>query len=120
MHCCIAVDANQSRRSKRRYQGFSQSFQATESNNFQDDFGSEDYETVFDDSTGTKSKLNANLPFVRESEAAEETPLWKDEFESKATGLRAKDAATSNIPATPMVPIHAMKHDEYEREVFEL
>ena len=94
--------------------------EARESNDFQADFGTEEYETVFDDYTGTRSKLNANTPIVRESEAAEETQLWEDEFEPNATGLRAKNAATSNIPATPMVPIHAMKHDEYEREVFEL
>jgi hypothetical protein len=62
------------------------------------------------------------VPFVDDSEMTTEASQWASELaESVTADAPAQQTVTSSyVPATPTIPIHAMKHEEYEREVFEL
>ncbi|HKO98337.1 MAG TPA: hypothetical protein VJU86_15170 [Pyrinomonadaceae bacterium] len=86
---------------------------------FRDDFDDEAYETVFDDyaSEATQPKSKVNLPFADDSNAG--TRQWANDL-PESNPRPAPDVTSPYVAATPTMPIHAMKHEEYEREVFEL
>lgn len=96
---------------------------ASEQDDFQNKLGDENYETVFDDYAveANGSQPSTQVPLADDSELTGSLQ-WAGLFEDvEATEMPAEEAATSSyVPATPTVPVHAMKHEEYEREVFEL
>ena len=95
---------------------------ADELDDLENDFGDQEYETVFDDYAveTSGSKPNVQVPSGDESAAVDQQ--WADMFaELNETETPATEPVTgSYAPATPTIPVHAMKHEEYEREVFEL
>lgn len=94
---------------------------ANELDDLENDFVDQEYETVFDDLAveTSASKANVHRP-ADESTAVNQQ--WADMFaELNEMETPATEPVTdSYAPATPTIPVHAMKHEEYEREVFEL
>jgi hypothetical protein len=95
---------------------------ANKLDDFQNEFGDEDYETVFDDYAveANGSQPSTQVPSADDSELTG-SPQWADLFaDVEETEMTETGATSSYVPATPTVPVHAMKHEEYEREVIEL
>ncbi len=101
---------------------------ANELDDLRSDFGDEEYETVFDDYAveAAGSKPNVGVRSEDELPSAGGSQQWADMFadlneELNEPELPATEPITgSYAPATPTMSVNAMKHDEYEREVFEL
>lgn len=92
---------------------------------FENDFGNEVYETVFDDyeTEARQSTAEVNLPFADDSSPSKQGTQWADEvpeFPVAQTPPASRPMTSPHVPKAPSIPIHAMKHEESEREVFEL
>lgn len=91
---------------------------------FEDGLGEGAYETVFDDyqTRVREPRAEVNLPYADDLSTSEQGIHWAD----VVPGSSVVETATASRPTSsdydkvPTIPVHAMKHEEYEREVFEL